>query len=129
MKKIKEIINIKFIRKIMLIDFIIFLTTGFICLIGEWNSLYYYSNALIWVGIIFVIIGFLKAFNSLGGTRDFDYQYSQSVGVDNIHERINKELDDSNQNLYILILFTVVGLISLGVGVLIQNMINYIPKG
>ncbi len=115
---------LRFLRNVALIDLGIFATTGLVCWFGGWRTAYYYGNGLMLAGVLAMSLGLCSLMGNWGLTRSFSYQHAASAGVDNIQERTRREINDTDKSYAFLVLMSVVGIVSIALGILIQTTLG-----
>jgi hypothetical protein len=112
-----------FLKDILLIDAAIFVGAALLCLVFGGRTIDQYGQWLMWVGIATVVIG-VMGFVGGGATSrgSVDYQLGQSAGQENIGGRTTQLVKDLAQSYAFTIRMTVVGIIALGVGILLQEL-------
>jgi len=113
---------LRFLRTVVLIDLGIFAAVGLVCWFGGWRTGYQYGGGLFWAGAAATVIGLSSILGGWGVTRNFEYQYGQSVSEQGIHERTRQTMKDALQSYGFLIRMTAVGLVSIAMGSLIQTI-------
>ncbi|NDJ76069.1 MAG: DUF2157 domain-containing protein [Chloroflexi bacterium] len=78
------------------------------------------SMVMLFVGVLIFGVGAYSVVGGWGQTRSWNYQYIQSMNPDKIHERANQDAVDMQQNWGLIVPGTILGGVTIIIGVLIQ---------
>jgi hypothetical protein len=109
----------RYIRKILLIDLLVFIITALICWLGGWHTLKNFGTGLMIGGFGAFILGGLTAFGGLNVARDPTYRYIQSVMPNSLAERTRGDWIDMMESFSFLILLCSAGILSMAGGWLV----------
>lgn len=114
----------KFMKKILMMDGVILVTTIVITRIGGWWSVRHYINILFLAGIAVVGGGALVSVGGWNTTRNFEYQYASSVRSESLLERQEIDTKDRKRTYSSTVLLIVSGVVLVLCAVLTDKLVG-----
>ncbi|MBN1963373.1 MAG: hypothetical protein JW910_01925 [Anaerolineae bacterium] len=86
---------LRFLRRLLLIDVVIFAIVGGLCLSNEaWRNIGSFSDGLLMASGLLLAAGVMFMYGNWMQTGNFSYQYGMTAGVDDLHTRAQRTLND-----------------------------------
>ncbi len=110
----------QFLKKLLLIEVVLFGATGLVCWYFQWRTLASYSDGLLIAGLIVIGFGVMSVFGANRLNGDVRYQYTQSVMPGSLHERTQQNMASLSASMDFSVLAMIVGAVPLLAGFLLK---------
>ena len=112
---------LRFIGRVLLLDLGVLVAVALVCWLAGRHTLHDYADTLILAGVGTVGIGCISLFGSSTQSMSPSYRYFKSFMPDNPHEYAQQQTPNQDESGTFLILLSVVGALSIALGLLIQS--------
>ncbi len=110
----------RFLRLVVLINLGMLAAVALACWFIGWRTAYQYGAGLSLAGMVVIIIALSSLVNNWRTTRSIGYQYGLTASAQDVYERTRQSKKDTAQSYGFFIRTTVVGIVSIVSGALIQ---------
>jgi hypothetical protein len=109
------------LKRAAIIEVIVLAGVGLVCLVAGWHSVNEISMALLIVGVIIFSIGPFSMMGGWGNTRNWQYQYVQSMRSEDQITRMREHKEDMQRNIGLIGPSLIIGTITIIASVAFQT--------
>ncbi|GAB4573311.1 MAG: hypothetical protein Kow0077_15300 [Anaerolineae bacterium] len=110
-----------FLRRLLLIDLVMFAGTGIVCWVGGWRTWTDYGNGLFIACAAVLAFALASAYGGWMTTSGFTYQYASTASHDRAHEHARRALRDRNEGIRLILQAGLICILPLIVAALLQG--------
>lgn len=115
---------LRFLRTVLLVDLGIFVAVGLVCWFCGWGTVYHWANGLRWAGVTGILFGMFAFIGGSRGRTSLFRKYARTAGGEAAQQRLRRDLKDRDQSSAFFVLMLVVGIVSFGLGTIIQTVLG-----
>lgn len=112
----------RFLRRLLLIDLVVFIGAGVFCWLVGWHTLYEYGTALIYAAGGLIGLALFIYAGTFMQTGSFTYQYSMTIAPQDGHERARRTHQERGEGIRFLAAMAAYAALPLAIGTVIQYL-------
>jgi hypothetical protein len=110
----------KYLKATLIICILDIIVTGVICYFKNLMTLDGYSTALLYSGIVLMLLGVLSFIGNMKMRTNIGYQYGRMLGGQNQEKRIREDMEYSDKSIKFTILMVVCAMVCIGISIVIS---------